>query len=338
MKKTSIAFAVLCVAGATFGQGSLTPPGIPAPTMKTLDQVEPRIPISSAPYTISQSGSYYLTANLTSSGHGIVVATSGVTIDLMGFTIDGDRDYLDYGIFLDGATNNLIEQVVVKNGIIRNFGRGIHAEYGQNCRFEHFISDSNSSHGINLHSQYGQCNGNTIKDCTFSGNGSVGIYLDGYSGQCDGNMITDCAISGNESRGIYLYGGVGGQCDGNTISDCTINGNGSDGIFLYGWNGQCLGNVITDCTIRKNANEGIQLGFAEGNRVEGNHITGQTGATTYGIHTSSSSENLIFRNTCVGQMNNFQLDSDDVYGPIVTTSGELSTSGAAAHPLANFSF
>jgi hypothetical protein len=28
-------------------QGSLTPPGAPAPTMKSLDQVEPRTPISS---------------------------------------------------------------------------------------------------------------------------------------------------------------------------------------------------------------------------------------------------------------------------------------------------
>jgi len=32
--------------------------------MKTLDQIEPRTPISSAPYTISASGAYYLTNNL----------------------------------------------------------------------------------------------------------------------------------------------------------------------------------------------------------------------------------------------------------------------------------
>jgi hypothetical protein len=28
---------------SAFGQGSLTPPGAPAPTMKTLQQIEPRI-------------------------------------------------------------------------------------------------------------------------------------------------------------------------------------------------------------------------------------------------------------------------------------------------------
>jgi len=41
----------------TYGQGSLTPPGTPAPTMKTLAQIEPRTPISFLPVTLSQPGS-----------------------------------------------------------------------------------------------------------------------------------------------------------------------------------------------------------------------------------------------------------------------------------------
>src|SRR6185437_1380639 len=50
---------VACLASAllaqfsSFGQGALTPPGGPAPTMKTLSQIEPRTPISSAPFTIN---------------------------------------------------------------------------------------------------------------------------------------------------------------------------------------------------------------------------------------------------------------------------------------------
>jgi hypothetical protein len=63
-------------------QGALTPPGAPAPTMKTLAQIEPRMPISSLTYIISAPGSYYLTTNLTcigGSANGINISSSDVT-------------------------------------------------------------------------------------------------------------------------------------------------------------------------------------------------------------------------------------------------------------------
>ncbi len=62
----TIVSLILTVAVQTaIAQGPLTPPGAPAPTMKTLDQVEVRTPITNLPYTITQPGSYYLIANLT---------------------------------------------------------------------------------------------------------------------------------------------------------------------------------------------------------------------------------------------------------------------------------
>src|SRR3979411_1673607 len=71
-----------------FAQGSLTPPGAPTPTMKSLDQIEARAPISSAPFTIGSSGSYYLTTNLSvASGNAITINANGITLDLNGFTI-----------------------------------------------------------------------------------------------------------------------------------------------------------------------------------------------------------------------------------------------------------
>src|SRR4029077_17462440 len=79
---------------SAFGQGSLTPPGAPAPTMKTLAQIEPRIEINAtnppgdadSSFKITQPGSYYLTGNLTgvASKHGIKIAANDVTLDLMG--------------------------------------------------------------------------------------------------------------------------------------------------------------------------------------------------------------------------------------------------------------
>src|ERR1051325_1091641 len=49
-----------------FAQGSLTPPGAPGATFKTLSQVEPRFPISDFQTNLTIPGSYYLTTNLVS--------------------------------------------------------------------------------------------------------------------------------------------------------------------------------------------------------------------------------------------------------------------------------
>lgn len=76
-----IALGLMMVPWA-FGQGSLIPPAPPSPTMRTLAQLEVRTPISSAPFTITEAGSYYLTTNLTiSAGNAITIAASGVTLD-----------------------------------------------------------------------------------------------------------------------------------------------------------------------------------------------------------------------------------------------------------------
>ena len=319
------------------------------------------------PESIDWSASVKLAGSLESTGHGVVITASGVTLDLMGFTLSGDRGSSDYGLFLDGETNSAIRNVVVRNGIVRNFDDGVRAEYTQDSRFEHLITATNRTYGVYLNGTSCQCNGNTIADCTISGNGSSGVYLYSYSSldQCNGNTIADCTISGNGSDGIRLlshsslsqcagntitgctisenvdygvYLGAGwGECAGNTITGCTISKNADYGVYLSGYPGWCGGNKVADCTIRRNAERGIFIHGAYQNRVEGNHITGQIGATTYGIYCNSTDKNLIVCNTCVGQTTNFVMSANDTYGPIVTTSGPLSTTGADAHPWANFS-
>ena len=70
--------------------GPLEPPGPPGdPTMIPLDEVDPRIPIYAEmlPLTISESGSYYLAEDISTTGGGIIVQANDVTIDLMGFIL-----------------------------------------------------------------------------------------------------------------------------------------------------------------------------------------------------------------------------------------------------------
>src|ERR1700738_5329496 len=115
-----------------FAQGSLTPPGAPAPTMKTLDQVQPRtlIPGGTAVYTISNEGSYYLGGNLSiASGNAITVAANNVTIDLQGFELVGTGG--STGVLINSGVSN----VTVRNGTIRNFtGRAIDGQGNPNMR------------------------------------------------------------------------------------------------------------------------------------------------------------------------------------------------------------
>ena len=82
-------FLIFNCSFAAFGQGALTPPGAPAPTMRTLNQIEARTPISSVPFTITSSGSYYLTTNLTvNSGNAIMLRVRGVSGECSVITSD----------------------------------------------------------------------------------------------------------------------------------------------------------------------------------------------------------------------------------------------------------
>ena len=93
---------------SAFGQGQL------APLFKTLQQVEPRTPISSLPLLISQPGADYLTTNLTvTNGHGTTINTNAVTLDLNGFTIPSiAATPAGNGVNLNGS----LQDITIPNG------------------------------------------------------------------------------------------------------------------------------------------------------------------------------------------------------------------------------
>jgi hypothetical protein len=93
--------------------------------MKSLAQIEPREPISSAPYTIGAPGSYYLTTNLSTAGsNAITIASSDVTLDLNGFTISSTASSAANGgsaiLLGDGISDITIEHGHIQSGVTTN--------------------------------------------------------------------------------------------------------------------------------------------------------------------------------------------------------------------------
>src|SRR5678815_90222 len=117
------AATVLLAGTAALVAGPLTPPaGGPAPTYRTLSEVQPATPVQSLPgsaqdmHVITQPGSYYLTGPITATAgsDGIQVLADAVTIDLGGFALDGlslIHDAIAVGEYLSP-----IKGVTVRNG------------------------------------------------------------------------------------------------------------------------------------------------------------------------------------------------------------------------------
>ena len=235
----------------TFAQGALTPPGAPAPTMKTLAQIEPRTPISSAPFTISGSGSYYLTTNLTvSSGNAITITTNGVTLDLAGFTILGTApNATGYAVLLNSGLSDLticnghIRGGVTNNGVGNYSGSGfIYGIYSPgidpvNARVTGVSVSGCQGAGIYL----GTGNSTVVESCTVQTVGSYGIRA---------STVKSCSAADCGSYGISCdqvsdcRGACTGNADGilaNTALNCEGYSSGGFGLYAYYTASGCFG-------------------------------------------------------------------------------------------------
>ncbi|MHC4477933.1 MAG: right-handed parallel beta-helix repeat-containing protein [Planctomycetota bacterium] len=205
------ALAALAVFSLMGHAGNLEPSAPPGPTMKTLDEVEPRIPLSqeTAPgdefylYVINQPGSYYLTEDTTATRTGIKVDADNVTIDLMGYSLIGTpAELLGFGVYMSGRSN-----VEIRNGTVRDFPKlGIYEaskETGRRHRIINVRVISNGSDGIRLKGY-----GHLVKDCTAIDNGYNGIWVQQIHGltiyTTGSSTVTGCVAHHNDANGIAV--------------------------------------------------------------------------------------------------------------------------------------
>lgn len=216
-------------AATVLAQGSLNPPGPPAPSMKSLGQIEPRTPIPALPFTIAEPGSYYLTGPLHSTNSGITVSASDVTIDLMGFTIGGAQNTNHPGIHVAGGNDVMLRNVVIRNGAITRFGTGVLIENTQGGGVRGLTLHQNTAPGIHIRNNApGLCSDIVVEDCVIDDNGGHGIFLQGANASPQnnrGHTLQRNRISGNVSPGIRAIAAQGCLIEGNLIGPHTPSTN-----------------------------------------------------------------------------------------------------------------
>jgi hypothetical protein len=236
---------------STRAAGSLTPPGAPAPTMKTLQEMEPRTLIAAAPFTISAPGSYYLSTNLTvASGSAIMISASGVTLDLNGFTLSstfssaaGSAIYINSGYQGVAICNGHIVSGVTNNGgsyVGPGFANGIYGPSNANVRVSHVLVSGCLNRGIYLSDD-----SSSVVECVVRVAGQVGIQASVVT-SCE---ATDCGVHGiygtqvsdsySQSLNCGIYAITAVNCRGVGAAGCGIAA--STALNCYGHSSGYIG-------------------------------------------------------------------------------------------------
>ena len=284
----------LVVGGAMVGMlafGPLIPPaGAVSSTAKTLAEIEPRMAINAtntpgdadSVFKITQAGSYYLTSGFTapSGKHGIEIAADNVSIDLMGFTVDGANVTPNRSGILVGSVDQT--DVSVRDGTVIGFrATGIDLSSSNSRVSQCTVRSCGNAIVVGY-------NGSVVS-CTVRNNTVGGILVLG------GGLVEGCAAESNTGAGgIWATGsrkvvfrgctatmntnGIAGG-DGCVITDCSSFGNSAAGI-----NGG-FASSISNCS--SSANTGIGISVGEGSMVQscsarlnsGNGIEAQRGSS-----------------------------------------------------------
>ncbi len=275
------------------------------------------------PVTLSQSGSYRLTGNLTAPDANTTVISVGapaVEIDLGGFEIRGPGTCLDNnaspGCIVAGSGigihANGNRYITVRNGTVRGlgaigiylyyfgrvedvnlFGNGTYGFYcNLNCTIERSIVRANQRSGIFLSS------GGTVRDNHVAFNGTIGVPQPGI--RADTGLVERNVVESNDGGGIVAANG------------CRVHAN----------------------EVRGNTGDGILTG--SGCVIEGNSVTSNGGAGVIAGPTSTLRGNSVHQNAGLG----FSLGSGSGYGENVLNANNggaetqvEGTSGAVIHAI-----
>ncbi|MFG0274648.1 MAG: right-handed parallel beta-helix repeat-containing protein [Phycisphaerales bacterium] len=257
--------------------GPLTPPGAPAPSYRTLDQIDPGTPVSTlggdanSVHSITSGGRYYLDGDIEGVGPGRyaieVNTTEAVEIDFHGYSIRGDGTETLAAIDLNSGI------AVVHGGAIAGWGVEAITENDSTLTLRRMtIRTSGGAFVMNVNRR------TLIEDCVFETNaGPINLNGGGVGGTQTGIVIRGSvfsgmpsAISGPNTSGVQIIGcsfsGVG-SASGETkvdigsdalIQGCSFTGGGETAVSASS------GLRMSDCVVRGLATGVVIPGIAAG--------------------------------------------------------------------------
>ncbi|MCA9292409.1 MAG: hypothetical protein KDA20_01195 [Phycisphaerales bacterium] len=310
----------LVIAAAALA-GPLDPPAGPiAPTPGP----EPRIAINAvntpgsatASFIISAPGSYYLEGNILGEAGktGILVNADEVSIDLMGFSLEGVPGSLD-GI---GSTQLNVFNLTLRNGVIKTWGEDGVDLHTVGMLADQVRSFDNALYGFRVF-------GADLRDCQAFNNNQAGIeFYEGSAVGCtairnNGTgikanltcIVRDCVASYNGGNGIDAAAAI--------VRNCMAIGNSSHGISV---NGGCTvtGNTCSGNGALATTGAGILVNSSD-NRIEDNNCVGND----YGVRVNGEG-NFIIKNTCSANTTNWIFVANNFYSNIVNRAGATTNS------------
>jgi len=288
--------------------GELEPPAPPGtPTMKPLNELEPRRPIYAEmlPLTITDAGSsWYLAESITTTGGGILVDADNVTIDLMGYALEGGNGvgirYNDSGI--PRPENNTVRNGTVRGWSAQGILLGFHSTVFQ------VRALYNSGSGIEV-SDYSH-----VVNSTVSYNSLHGIVA-GYA-----SIVRDCVATHNTQNGIWGFVDV-------LIVNCVADNNYRNGFRVDHACRLLQSSAVSNSLAVGHDYAGIRV-TGNNNRIDGNTIiTNENGLALEGNH------NVVVQNSAhENSTDNYRI-APGTTGNLI---GEIVTTMTGAGPWVNF--
>lgn len=250
---------------------------------------------------IDLQGTYILTNDIYSSGSCLIINSSNVTLDGVGYRIIGNYSSYSIGIKFSSDLRN----IQLKNLYVTGFSIGLLAEnsyslYPQLPGF--YISDSifdRNGHGLWLGKNRASSNViNNVRVTYSDGRGypSSGGGRGMSINTIDNLVITSSVVSHNGDSGIYILTGNNGfDFVNNSLVNVVAEYNGEYGGIVFSGSG----GVIKDSVSNYNADAGFNIG-GRNNLIQNNSATGNLPRGYQITNYGNNLTNNIARNNTIG--------------------------------------